>query len=766
MNHCKSDFLEPTRIVLLTIFTFLITFSSVGQSNISLKIVDKETGDPLIGANVQSKDNVEITDLNGDCSIALSNDDNNLIISYIGYDTYVIRLNEITTNPMIIGMSPTYTTLDLITVTGSKYEQNIASSGVSIDILKPDLLQSVNSVSADDILNKIPGVQVLDGQANIRGGSGYSYGAGSRVMLLIDDIPALQPDAGFPNWNDIPVENLSQIEVLKGAASSLYGSSALNGIINYRTAYAKSEPETRVSAAFGVFDGPNDETKKWWADTLRYSTNTSIVHKGKYGKIDFVGSGFYTKTEGFNQFTNENRGRINANIRYRFTERLSIGLNTIANFSQSNSFFLWGGPASKAMQAFPGTVSDRTARRLYFDPTASYKDKFGNYHKVLTRITHIKNENNTNQSNTSLNSYGEYQFQRDLTKWNLILTSGVVFSSHNAESQILGDTLFKGASQAFYLQGDKKFLGDLVVNAGLRYEYNSQTSPANFMGTGAPATKNDGRWVARASANYALYKYSNIRISWGQGYRFPTLTERFVTTTFGSFSIFSNPFLNPEYGWSTELGLKQGIKINAFKGFIDISGFVSEYDEMIEFTFVSSGTNIGFQPQNVGDTRISGIEGSIIGTVRVRNVDFDVLAGYTYLDPKYKNWETDESIKNSVSGTENVLKYRSKHQLKFDVQGKYKKLKIGLSLQKVSHVINIDRAFESVPPINFDVFGIGEYRKINNKGYNLVDARISYLFGKLQVSWIINNVLNTEYTLRPALLEAPRQFTLRLDYKI
>lgn len=763
MHFIKGKFRQTFFIITIS---FIVCVLGNAQTVVTLLIVDKQTGEPLIGANIQAKDKVAITDLNGLSQFTLTNDDKELTISYIGYDNAIIAVPKVMANPYVVSLSPTPTTLDLVTVTGSKYEQNIAAAGVSIDILKPDLLQSVNTVAANDILNKIPGVQVLDGQANIRGGSGYSYGAGSRVMLLIDDIPALQPDAGFPNWNDIPVESLSQIEVLKGAASTLYGSAALNGIINYRTAYAKSEPETRAAVAMTVFDSPKDKAKKWWGDTLRYATNASIVHKGKYGKIDFVGSGFYTKSEGFNQFTNEDRGRINVNVRYRITDRFSIGLNTIANFSKSNSFFIWGGPASKAMQPFPGTVSDRIGRRLYFDPTASYRDKWGNNHKILSRVTHIKNENNTNQSNTSLNGYGEYQFQRKFTKMDLIMTTGVVFSGNRTESQILGDTIFKGSAQALYIQGDKTLWNDLVVNGGVRYEHNSQTSPVNFMGTGAPAVKSDGRWVARASANYALQKFTNLRVSWGQGYRFPTLTERFVTTTFGSFSIFSNPFLNPEFGWSTEFGIKQGIKINAFKGFLDISGFVSEYDEMIEFTFVSTGTNIGFQPQNVGNTRITGFEGSVLGTISVGKIDFDILAGYTYLDPKYKNWDTDENIKNSVSGTENVLKYRSKHQAKFDIQGKYKKLKLGVSLQKVSHVINIDRAFESVPPINFDVFGIGEYRRINNNGYSLVDTRASYQFGKLKVSAIIANVFNEEYTLRPALLEAPRHYTLRLDYKI
>ncbi len=740
--------------------------SAIAQKNFTLHLRDVNSKEPLIGAYVLTKDKSFVSDENGICKFQIDKFPTKLNISYIGYDNLTYTLTSQSDESIYIDLSPKATTLDLITVTGSKYEQNIATSPVSIDIIKSDIVSSTNTLKADVILNKIPGVQVIDGQANIRGGSGFSYGAGSRVMLLIDDIPALQPDAGFPNWGDIPIENLSQIEILKGAASTLYGSAALNGIINYRTAYAKSNPETHASAAFTVFDSPKDTQKKWWGDTLRYSTNASFVHKEKYGKLDFVGSGFYTKLEGFNQFTNESRGRGNINLRYRLSEKFILGINTIANFSKSNSFFIWGGPVSKAMQAFPGTVSDKKARRLYLDPTMTYYDNFGNSHKLLSRWTSIKNDNNTNQSNYSKNGYIEYQYQRKFAQLNLNTTSGVVWSGNKTESQILGDTIFSGRSFAWYLQADKKFFEKLIVNGGIRFEHNRQVSPINFLGTQSPKVKQEGRWVSRFSINYELHKYTNFRASWGQGYRFPTLTERFVTTTFGSFSIFSNPFLGSEFGWSAETGLKQGFKLAAFKGFIDVSGFVSAYENMIEFTFVSDVNHLGFQPQNVGNTQIFGTEISIIGQVAIGKVDINILTGYTYLDPKYKNWDTDEGIRNSVSGEENVLKYRSKHQFKSDTEAKYKKYKLGLSYQRVSHVINVDRAFESVPPINFDVFGIKEYRQANNNGYSIVDIRIGVDFSRVSLTGIVSNVFNTEYTLRPALMEAPRNFTLRADFKL
>lgn len=755
-------------VILLSCIYFLTCHLSGQGREVSVEVSDSKTRLPLIGVNIQIKNKVLHTDNEGVFIFDVDLLPASLVFSYIGYNTLSVEWKDISEIQMVIYLSETETTLDLVTVTGSKYEQNISKSTVSIDIIKTDLLRSVNAVGADEILNKVPGVQILDGQANIRGGSGYSYGAGSRVMLLIDDIPALQPDAGFPNWNDIPIENLSQIEILKGAASTLYGSAALNGIINFRSSYATSEPETRFSASSTFFLSPKDEAKKWWKDSLRHEINFSFVHKQKFDKLDVIVSGLYNRLKGFNQFTNESRGRGNFNLRYRFNKNLTFQLGGMANIGESSSFFLWDNPGSGAMKARSGTVSDRMARRFYIDPSVTYTDKFANKHRLLSRTISVNNENNTNQSNKSLNQYNEYQFQRNFEKQKLILTAGLVGAWSKVDSEILGDTTFYSTNYAAYLQLDKSFGEKLTIAGGIRYEYVSQKSPEYFLGDTIPNGKaSDGQLISRLAANYQLSQYSFLRVSYGQGYRYPTLTERFVTTTFGDFSIFSNPKLRPEYGWSSEVGFKQGFAIGGFKGFLDGAAFISEYEDMIEFTFVFElGGRIGFQPQNVGNTRISGYEFSIAGQANILGAPVNIFGGYTYIDPVYKNYDSSEQIRNSVSEPVNVLKYRSKHQLKMDVEAKIWKFKWGVSVQRVSHMINIDKAFESVPPINFDFFGIGQYRDFNNNGYTLLDSRLGITTGKLTVTALMNNILNSEYSLRPALLEAPRNVGLRLDYKL
>jgi iron complex outermembrane receptor protein len=693
-------------------------------------------------------------------------------VQYVGYNSY--RLTITSARDYIVELAQAEeTVLDLVTVTASKYEVNLVEAPVSIDVIQPNLIKSTNASGADKILNKAPGVQILDGQANIRGGSGYSYGAGSRVMLLIDDMPALQADAGFPNWNDIPIENLSQIEILKGAASTLYGSAALNGIINYRTTYATSEPQTRMTWSGTYIGTPKDKAKKWWGDSLRYETNFAVSHKKKYGKLDVVASAFGNRLQSHNQFTGDRRFRANTNLRYRPTERISFGVNAIINNSSSSSFFIWKNPASGAMQPFQGTVSDRTATRIYIDPTATYLDNHNNKHRFLSRITYIDNKNNTNQSNQSLNRYAEYQFQRIFNKINLGLTTGILGSFGHTNSQILGDTTFQTYNAAAYIQLDKRWK-DLSVHGGLRYEFNRHDSPVSAIDP--LGLKKEGYWIGRLSTNYKAADYTYIRASYGQGYRFPTLTERFVTTTFGSFSIFENPGLGSETGWSSEVGLKQGFSVGVFKGFIDMAAFYSEYTDMIEFTFVFDNNKLGFIPQNIGDTRIRGLEWSVFGQLNFAALPVHLLAGYTLLDPKYKNYDDSAIIQESVSEPINFLKYRSRHLIKIDAEADFtsyffgkksnKNIRLGWSTQYASHMINIDRAFEAVPQLsNLDIFGIAQYRDFNNKGFVLADARVEFGWHKTSVTFLWNNVFNKEYTLRPALIEQPRSYTIRLEQR-
>ncbi len=756
---------------LFLIFQFFICGSITAQSNALIKgiISDETTGLLLIGTTIEANGMGTITDIDGKFELPLVAGNYDLKISYIGYQSAqrTVELSENQELFLEIQLSPTMVLLETATITSGKFEKPLGEVTVSLEILQPNLVQSTGKTEISSALEKIPGVNIIDGQANIRGGSGYSQGAGSRVLLLVDDIPILDGPSGFPNWRDVPIENISQVEVLKGASSALYGSSAMNGIINVRTAYATSKPETQAAIFGNAKMAPPKEVFKWW-DNAPLDFGASLSHKRKIGKFDLVVGGFYFYNESHNQDWFRKYGRFNSSVRYRASDRLTIGLNTNFNRGSNQTFFYWASADTAAYTRFPETDALTKPTRYNIDPFLSYYDNKGNRHKILSRFYRVNNEQENNRSNSSYQYYAEYQFQRKFKESDLVLTSGTVISGSFADAELYGDTTFTSRNIAAYLQVEKKFFARLNVSAGFRFEDNLLDNPGfeYALGTVAPSKERESKPVFRLGMNYRAAKATYFRASWGQGYRYPTIAEKYITTDVGGFSVFPSPDLQSETGWSAELGVKQGFKLANFQGYLDVAGFIMKYSDMMEFNFLGSG----FQSTNIGGTQIDGIDISLAGQGDIGTINLSVLSGYTFVNPRFLDFDNSQppageqpSIgqlnANNSSSDDDILKYRSQHIVKVDIQAKYQKFTLGIASFYNSRVEAIDLLF------NFVVPGLVQFRE-NDNGYNYYNLRAAYdLNDHVKASVILNNAFNELYSVRPGLMEAPRNLTLRLDFK-
>lgn len=768
MKHCY---------LLLTLSILFLSLSLFAQKGtIQGTVTDAITEEPLYSVTIRVGSVGTITDFEGQYSLALQPGAYDLEFSYVGYATQTLKVNIKAgeTQTLDLKLTEEATILQTATVTSGKFEKSLGEVTVSLEVLKPQLIESVNTVSVDQVLEKVPGVNIIDGQANIRGGSGFSYGAGSRVLLLVDDVPMLQADAGFPNWNDLPVENIEQIEVVKGAASALYGSSALNGIINVRTSFAKSKPEFKASLFHGIYGGPKDATKKWYKN-VPYSTGGSMTYKRRLGRLDVVMSGFALKEQSYLERNFLDYQRLTVGLRYRPTENLNIGLNSNFNGGQSQSFFFWLNPADGALKGTRSAYSATRRLRFNVDPYITYFDPGGNRHKLLGRYYSVDNNSLNSQSNASQLYYGEYQFQRQFAGIQLVTSAGVVVSGTNVQAELYGDTIYRSFNLAGYLQLDQKLFDRLNLSAGFRYESNRLDNPGYSFFDGIkmvviPASnERESKPVFRFGANLELAEFTFLRASWGQGYRYPTIAEKYITTTFGGVPISPNPELQSETGWSTELGLKQGFRVFGFEGFLDLAAFWSEYDNMMEFTFVDIFPT-GFQSQNVGGTKIYGAELTVAGRGKFLGMPSNLLTGFTWIEPQFSQFDTTpvgpnetptEGQKNALNSSVdyNVLKYRNRKTFKFDLESSYKKWSFGVAVLAASSMENIDKVFELLV-----VPGLQQYRAENGSDYVNTGIRAGYkIKEKAKVSFLIDNLFNTEYTVRPGLIEPPRSFTLRLD---
>ncbi|HNW97041.1 MAG TPA: TonB-dependent receptor [Bacteroidales bacterium] len=769
-------------------FLFFITlsaFTNAQKTAITGKVIDSKTKEPLVGVTVVADDiNAVSTDINGFYTLVLIAGNHTIAFKYIGYTTEIkkISIKEGELQTINISVTPSLSMLDEIVVSAGKFEQKMSDVTVSIQTIKPSMIENNNTNSIETIINKTPGVIIMDDQASIRGGSGYSYGAGSRVLLLVDDLPMLSGDAGDVKWDFAPVENIEQIEVIKGASSALYGSSALNGIINIRTAYPGNKPQTKIIVNTGLYNNPRRKEIIWWGTAQPIFAGTQFLHSRKIGNFDLsVGANLFSD-QGYRENNNRQRCRFNINTRYRDKKikGLSYGLNANMMNVKGNEFLLWHDGDSGVYRPSENYSQQMNNSRLNIDPYIVYYNDKGNRHSLKSRFYQINNNNNTNQSTRTYLFYGEYQFQKHFKK-GLTITTGLSGTYNYAVSDLYGNKNHYVSSEGLFAQFDKK-INLFTLSLGVRYEIYKMDQD-----------QDNSKPVFRTGLNYELTKSTFLRGSFGQGFRYPSIAEKYITSSVGTLKIFPNDYLRPETGWSAEIGFKQGFKISSWFGYIDVAGYWTQYHDMIEFTFgqhYPDSLNIitptyqqfidytGFKAYNISNAQINGIDITMIGEGIIFGLPTTIMAGYTYTNP------TDLDIKRDSlkSGGSNVLKYRFYHSAKIDFEISYNKITADISMNYHSFMINIDKAFEDTlrspngTPLytlengikKYIMFlpGLKEYRNKHHTGDIVFDARISYQFTEeSKISVIAKNVFNREYMLRPGDVQPPRSIAIQYTMK-
>ncbi|MFI5149317.1 MAG: TonB-dependent receptor [Bacteroidia bacterium] len=758
-------------------FSITNTFLSA-QVLVKGKITDKQNGDELIGVTVIADSKVSgITDLHGNYSLRLPEGKHRMEFRMMAYNAGVRDIDLKTGDSLILNMelSANMQALETVVVSAGKFEQKLEDVTISIEVISPKLVESKNTTSMDQIINQVPGVAMIDGQANIRGGSGYSYGGGSRVLLLVDDMPLLSADAGDVKWNYLPIENLQQIEILKGASSALFGSSALNGVINVHTGYPTSTPRSSIVMFSGIYDTPERPELVWWGKNHPLFKGTNFFHSRQIKNFDLTIGGCLFDNDGYRFDEVEKRYRFNINTRYRFKHivGLSVGVNFNYMDVTGGNFLLWANGGSGALLPIGGASQHYDNVRYNVDPFITYYARKGGKHSLRTRYFYTLNTNDTHQSSYGGLYFAEYQYQKHFEN-GITLTTGATVTYSKITSQLYGP--HNSSNKAAYLQLDKQFFKKLNASFGIRGEsFLLDTSQTKFyLKAGNDTLRKKPvpvQPVMRAGLSYQLAKATFIRTSFGQGYRFPSVAEKYIKTSVSGLEIYPNNQLKPEEGYSVELGIKQGFKVLGFRGFLDVAVFDMQYRDMMEFTMGQWGNpgtdpffGIGFKSQNIGRTEISGVDVSLEGEGKIGQVGVRLMAGYTYMNPVSLDYVAAVDT-NKNSSKENILKYRYRHIAKTDVELSYKKFTVGVSMRYNSFMENIDRFF--VDPFFSSVLpGIAAYRKRFPNGDLVFDNRISYQVNKrVKVSLITNNMFNVETTDRPANVQPPRNFAFQVSLK-
>ncbi len=720
-----------------------------GQGFVKGKVFDNATLEPLNGVYVIiDKNQGTSSDQNGLFLISSKEEHIDISFQFIGYKSFVttINLRSGDTLELNVGLDMEIQEIGQIVVSANKTEQRIAELSVSMDIIKSGDFLKTHITDAQELINKTPGIEVMDGQASIRGGSGFTYGVGSRVLALIDGLPVISPDAGNIKWQFLPLENISQVEIIKGASSVLYGSSALNGIINFRTADATNIPVTQFFAETGIYDKPKNRNWVWWNSPRVFST-LSFSHLQKIRNTD-IGIGINLLADnGYRKFNDEKLGRISLRMKHRNSKikGLVYGLNLNSGYTSKRDFILWEDADRGALKQDTSTVSLLHGTFLALDPYISYNNGRGLKHDLRIRLQSANNRFPVRDNNNSdaFSIYTEYQVYYKLTDI-ISLTAGLSDNYSKIISNFYGN--HSGFNFAGFTQVEATILNRLKMSGGVRIEQNILDGEHDRI---VP--------IFRAGLNWQAADYTFLRASFGEGYRYPSIAEKFASTSLGSVTIFPNPSVRAESGWSSEIGLKQGVLMGKTSGQADISVFLSQNNDLIEYPFGSYPTGLGFRAENVEQARVYGFEYEFMLNRSFGKVITTLSGGYTFLYPVEFNRTTQAN--NSI-----FLKYRRKHSAKVTLNSEYKKFSTGLNLYVKSKILNIDDVFLNELTREDILPGFYDYWLVHNENYLLADFNIAYKINEiLNVSATIKNIANIEYMGRPGDIQPQRNFSFRFS---
>lgn len=808
------------RILLIATSLCFFFMNTIAQEATLTGIIrDKQTNEPLVGASVVTVNGTGVTtDLDGKYILKLAAATHTLTYSFIGYEPIKKEVDLSTGAALTLNVSLGMKSeqLDIVVVSASQYQKSIAEETVSMEVVSKALIQNTNATDLGEAIDKTPGVTIQDSQVSIRGGSSWSYGVGTRTAVMQDGISLMSADLGEPQLKQAPLENVEQIEVIKGASSVVYGSSALNGVVNVITAWPKkAEPVTSITVFQKVYDNPPDlysdqtytaqrdsagiqvdtlihypkDTLRWWdSGQVRGASGINFNHARKIKNIDLIVGGNFFHHQSFLSDADEIRGGVNFKTRIHSKTKpgLNYGINGNIVYEHSGRFFLAANPNENALvSAIP---SDDRYFRFNFDPHFHFTTENGMKHALESRYMYIMRISKDVAVLPHAKSHQimvNYQFQKLWKKWSI--TTGLPLNLGLSKSNLYSG-LRTSYSGAVYAQGEFK-TKRLSAVAGLRYEV---IGVDDFTETSTP--------VFRSGVNYRFGKGSFVRGSVGQSYRIPTIAERYLDDDLNPQErIIPNSNLSAEKGLSAEIGFKQIAAVSKWQAYLDFSYFYQQYKNLVEYGFVTRNSHaelfanlpssyiIGLYPQNVSNALVTGYEVGLASRGAVGPVGVTALVGYTYTYPvnldSAKNYSAGKYLDefftymaNRVDkdnpDVEKLLKLRSRHLVKGDVSVSFRKASVGFTLIYGSYPENIP--FTERTAVDFisgelesestgALGATNRYSAAHQKGDLVLNLRASYqVLEKLKVTFIVNNLTNRIYAYRPSKVEPIRNFTLQL----
>jgi outer membrane receptor for ferrienterochelin and colicins len=628
--------------------------------------------------------------------------------------------------PAVVQLQPTI-------VTAAKHSQLLDQSVTSVALVSDTDLAHRAVSTVDEAVNRAPGVLFLNGQVNIRGSSGFVEGLGSRVLLLVDGVPANQGDRGGIDWDLVPLADVERVEVVKGAGSALYGSAALGGVVNLITREIPLGFHARLRATAGAYANPPSDLwrfRDYTGGLGGLDATGSYGHGALRGSVTLGGrhSDGYREQDKSDQWETAGKAEWLPDPSTRVTAAGSWSSH------QHQEFPTWcvpgtAVPCNSRGQAFQPFMIDSSGAGGYTRSDKGYliatldrtvSARFSWQARGSWLRTHFTDVNPDDWGVSNL--LGVELRGVDRNPNGRVVTAGLEAARGDVTSDIFGGHTHN--TLGVYGEAEQ-LVGRARLTAGARLDYldvdGAGTTGVLSPRVGVVIPSGVGTW--RGSA--------------GRGFRAPTLAERFVNTQAFGFQVIPNPGLHPETAWSFELGNTASL---ASWGRLDAALFWTEARELLEPTFVRVVDSVAkdtvqkIQIENVSRARLRGVDASLAVTPIPA---LTATIAYLLLDAR-------------DLATDSVLAFRPKHLLTLSADYRWRTLSVGADFRYSSRIerIELEPVFGRDPRVSARV----------------LDLRAGWQRESWSARLLVTNALNYIYNLVPRTLEPVRTFSVVLAW--
>jgi iron complex outermembrane receptor protein len=198
-------------------------------------------------------------------------------------------------------------------------------------------------------------------------------GAGTRVLVTMDGVPIYTGDTGEIIWEQIPITDIERIEVIKGPASSLYGTSAIGGVVNIITRKPSSKPFTFINTFAGIYDKPVH--REWdWSNQIRSYYGIAVSHSNAINDFGYSFSLKKLHDDSYRKDDFKDRYIGYMKLNYDFSDFSSISL--LGNYLRMNrgNFLYWMNSRNALLQSEEDQNKTVESDRLFL--SLIYKQKF------------------------------------------------------------------------------------------------------------------------------------------------------------------------------------------------------------------------------------------------------------------------------------------------------------------------------------------------------------------------------------------------------